>query len=426
MSDIPMTDEECRLASKALSERLDRYARLLVRKGCAIHQGQELVLSAPVERADFARRVVSVAYAAGAGHVTVIWTDDAITRLTYENVATSFFEVTPSWKVEQLNTLAEQGAAFLFLEGTDPNILRGVDPAKPATDARARNTQCTSFRNGMDFGRNVWCIAGVPVAAWACQVFPNLSESEAVYRLWLAILETSRASGEDPESAWETHNASFEEAKRFLNSRHFDALHYVASNGTDLMVGLTDAHVWNGGAARTQDGVAFFPNIPTEEVFTSPDRMRTSGVVHSAMPLIHHGNTIRDFWLRFEGGRVVEFDAQQGREVLRHIIETDENACRLGECALISKNTPIRQSGILFYDTLYDENASCHLALGMGFPECLKGGVSLDKEGLLACGVNQSAAHVDFMIGTDDMHIVGVGADGTETDVFVNGQWVWE
>jgi len=154
--------------------------------------------------------------------------------------------------------------------------------------------------------------------------------------------------------------------------------------------------------------------------------MRASGVVHAAMPLIHHGNMIRDFWLRFEGGRVVEFDAQQGREVLSHIIETDENACRLGECALISKNTPIRQSGILFYDTLYDENASCHLALGLGFPECLEGGISLDKDGLLARGVNQSAAHVDFMIGTDDMSIVGVDADGAETDVFVNGQWVWE
>jgi len=426
MSDIPMTDEECRLASEALSDQLDRYASLLVRKGCAIRQGQELVLTAPVERADFARRVVSIAYAAGAGHVTVIWTDDAITRLTYENVETSFFEVTPAWKVKQLNSLAEQGAAFLFLEGTDPNILHGVDPAKPAADARARNTQCTSFRNGMDFGRNVWCIAGVPVAAWACQVFPNLSAAEATYRLWLAILETSRASGDDPESAWETHNASFEKAKRFLNSHHFDALHYRASNGTDLVIGLTDAHIWGGGAARTQDGAAFFPNIPTEEVFTSPDRMRASGVVHAAMPLIHHGNTIRDFWLRFEGGRVVEFDAQQGREVLSHIIETDENACRLGECALISKNTPIRQSGILFYDTLYDENASCHLALGLGFPECLEGGISLDKDGLLARGVNQSAAHVDFMIGTDDMSIVGVDADGAETDVFVNGQWVWE
>ena len=421
-----MTDEECRLASEALSEQLDRYANLIVRKGCAIREGQELAIFAPVERADFSRRLVSSAYAAGAGHVTVIWGDDDVTRLTYENVETSYFENTPSWKIEQLNSLAEEGAAFLFLEGSDPNMLRGIDPSKPATAARARNTQCLSFRDGMDFGHNVWCIAGVPVTAWAEQVFPELSPNEAVYRLWLAILETSRAAGEDPESAWETHNASFEKTKRFLNTHHFDALHYVSQNGTDLTVGLTAAHVWEGGAGRTQDGTVFFPNIPTEEVFTSPDRLRADGVVYSAMPLIHQGNVIRDFWIRFEGGRVVEYDAAQGREILRHVIETDENSCRLGECALISKNTPIRQSDILFYDTLYDENASCHLALGMGFPECLEGGVEFNKEELLAKGVNQSAAHVDFMIGTDDMDITGIGADGSKTPVFVNGQWAWE
>ena len=426
MSLVPMTDEECRIATDALSDQLDLYANLLVKKGVAIKRGQELVLQAPVERADFARRVVEAAYRAGAGHVTVIWNDDAISRLTYDNVPTEWFEQTPTWKIEQLNSLAEAGAAFLFLEGSDPNALKGIDPAKPATAARARNTQCKSFRDGMDFGRNVWCIAGVPVTAWAKQVFPDLSDAEAVYRLWNLILATSRADGEDPESAWETHNASFEKSKRFLNSHHFDALRYQSSNGTDFTVGMTAGHIWDGGAGRTVSGDVFFPNIPTEEVFTSPDRMRADGVVYAAMPLVHAGQIVRNFWLRFEGGRVVEYDAEQGRDVLKSIIERDENSCRLGECALVSKNTPIRQSKTLFFDTLYDENASCHLALGTGFPECVEGGLDADKDGLLALGVNQSVTHVDFMIGSDDMNIWGVAADGTETPVFVNGQWAWE
>ncbi len=426
MTRIPMTNEECRIAIDALSDQLDLYANLLVKKGIALKRGQELVLQAPVERADFARRVVAAAYRVGAGHVTVIWSDDAISRLTYENVEASWFEQTPSWKVEQLNSLAEAGAAFLFLEGSDPSALKGIDPAKPAAAARARNTQCRSFRDGMDFGKNVWCIAGVPVAAWAKHVFPDLSEAEGVYRLWNLILTTSRADGEDPESAWETHNASFEKTKRFLNDKHFDALRYKSSNGTDLVIGLTAGHIWDGGAGRTVTGTTFFPNIPTEEVFTSPDRMRADGVVYSAMPLVNGGQIIKNFWLRFEGGRVVDYDAEQGKEVLRHIIERDENSCRLGECALVSKNTPIRQSKTLFFDTLYDENASCHLALGTGFPECVEGGLDTDKDGLVALGVNQSSTHVDFMIGADDLDIWGIDMDGNETQVFVNGQWVWE
>lgn len=426
MAVIPMTNEECRVATERLSDQLDLYANLLVRKGVALRPGQELVLQAPVERADFARRVVRAAYRVGAGHVTVLWADDEVSRLTYEHCPLEFFEHTPSWQVEQLNSLAEAGAAFLFLEGQDPTILRGIDPAKPAAATRARNTECRSFRDGMDFGHNAWCIAGVPVEAWACEVFPDLSPAEALYRLWVLILEVSRADGEDPESAWETHNASFEKTKRFLNGHAFDALRYEASNGTDLTVGLPEGHVWDGGAGRTQDGVTFFPNNPTEEVFTSPDRLRAEGVVHSALPLVRNGQVVRDFWLRFEGGEVVDFGAEQGREVLRHILETDDGARRLGEVALVSKNTPIRQSDTLFYDTLYDENASCHLALGMGFPECVAGGPKLSKEALLEHGVNQSATHVDFMVGSDDLSITGILPDGTEVPVFVNGQWAWE
>lgn len=421
-----MSSEECRLAIEGLSRHLVRYADLIVRKGAAVKPGQEVLLQAPVERADFARIIVERAYAAGAGHVTVVWFDDVVSRLEYENVDLSYFEQTPAWKVAQLNGLAEQGAAMIMLEGTDPMAFKGIDPAKPATASKARNRDCHVFREGMEFGRNAWVIAGVPVTKWASLVFPDLSADEAIYRLWVAILETARAMGDDPQQDWETHNATFEKNKRFLNEHAFDRLHYVSSNGTDLTVGMNPHHVWEGGSGRTVDGTVFFPNIPTEEVFTTPDRMRVDGIVHSALPLAHAGQLVRDFWLRFENGAVVDFDAAQGGDVLRHIIETDDNSMRLGECALISKNTPIRQSGILFYDTLYDENASCHLALGTGFPECIEGGFDMSKDELLAHGVNQSDTHVDFMIGSEDLAVTGITKDGEEVPIFVNGQWAWE
>jgi aminopeptidase len=422
----PMTNDEAARALKGLIPQIEAYAELIVRKGLAIRKGQEVVVQAPVERADFARIVVEHAYAAGAGHVTVIWGDDAVTRMTYENVELDYFKHTPSWKREQLDSLAADGACFLFVDGADPAALEGIDPAKPAVARRARNTECATFRNGMDFGKNVWCIAGAPVAAWAKKLFPDCGDLEATYHLWCAILSAARADGEDPQGTWETHNAAFEKNKRLLNEAAFDRLHYVSKNGTDLTVGLNAGHVWAGGAGRTVDGTVFFPNIPTEEVFTTPDRMRCDGIVYSAMPLVYAGQIVDGFWLRFEGGRVVDFGAKRGKDVLRSIVEADENSCRLGECALISKNTPIRQSGILFYDTLYDENASCHLALGLGFPECVKGGFDMEKDELIAHGVNQSSTHVDFMIGSDDINIWGITASGEEIPVFENGQWAWE
>lgn len=421
-----LTVEDARAGMKKLRPMLERYADLVVRKGVNVQAGQEVVIQAPVEVAEFARLLVARAYAAGAGHVTVIWNDDVVTRLTYENVETAWFETVPTWQREQLNSFAEMGACFIFVEGTDPEALKGIDPAKPAAATKARNTQCEKFRHGMDFSINPWCIAGAPVAAWARQVFPGVEDEVAVYRLWRAILAVSRADGEDPEAAWELHNATFEKNLRFLNEKHFDRLHYTSANGTDLWIGLTDRHVWEGGSANTVEGVPYFPNIPTEEVFTSPHCGRVNGIVYSALPLVRLGNKIDRFWLKFENGSVVDFDAEVGRDALASILETDEGARRLGEVALISKNTPIRESGTLFYDTLYDENVSCHLALGAGFAECYEGGFDMGPDELCTCGVNKSATHVDFMIGADDLDITGVTADGEEIPVFVNGQWTWE
>ncbi|MDY4041884.1 MAG: aminopeptidase [Collinsella sp.] len=421
-----LTPEDARMGMRSLAPQIERYADLIVRKGVNVSAGQEVVVQCPVERADFCRMVVARAYAAGAGHVTVIWADDEIARLEYEHVATAWFENVPSWKREQLDSLAQAGACFVFIEGSDPEALKGIDPAKPAAASKARNLQCKAFRHGLDFNENAWCIAGAPVASWARHVFPGCDDEVAVYRLWLAILSVARAAGEDPESDWELHDATFEKNLHFLNGRHFDRLHYKADNGTDLVVGLTDRHVWAGGKGETVKGHPFFPNMPTEEVFTSPDCRRVDGIVHSALPLIHHGTKVDRFWLRFEAGRVVEFDAEVGRDTLKSILDTDEGAKRLGEIALISKNTPIRESDTLFYSTLYDENASCHLALGIGFPECYEGGFELSAEELRERGVNTSSTHVDFMIGTDDLDITGICADGSEVPVFVNGQWSWE
>jgi aminopeptidase len=421
-----MTSDEARTQLAELSQKLDGYADLLVRRGVALVDGQELVITAPVDAADFTRRVVRAGYAAGAGHVTVIWGDDEVSRLGYENVPLSYFEHVPSWKKEQLDSLAAAGACFLSLFGEDPKALAGIDPAKPAAAAKARNTEVTVWRNGLDFGHNAWCIGGVPTPKWARAVFPDAqTDDEAVLLLWRAILFTARADGDDPMADWERHGASFAKRCGALNGYRFDRLHYVSSNGTDLTIGLPAGHIWGGGQMVLDDGRAFEPNIPTEEVFTSPDRLRAEGVVHSAMPLVHAGSTVRDFWFRFEGGRVVDFGAAEGREVLEHILATDENACRLGECALIAKDTPIRESGLLFYNTLFDENASCHLALGTGFPDCIEGGEQMGIEELVAAGVNHSSTHVDFMVGSDDLAITGVTVSGEEVSVFRDGLWAW-
>ncbi len=425
MEDLMMRDE-LEAAFRGLDKYIDAYAEVLVSQGLNVKEGQEVVIKAPVEAYDFVRRVVDKAYKAGAGHVTLMYRDDEVSRMTYDACDESFFEKIPEYERLKMDTLAENGACFLFLTGRDPSVFEHVDPSKIAKEALAYNSSCKAYRKGLDMGLNVWCIAGVPQEGWAKKVFPDASVEEAMYRLWRSILYVSRVLDDDPDEAWQTHNAAFKKNLRFLNEKKFDSLRYTSSNGTNFVIGLPEGHIWEGGAAYTVDGHRFFPNIPTEEVFTTPDRLRCDGVVHSALPLVHQGSIIKDFWIEFKEGKVVNFDAQQGREQLRQIIETAKNADRLGEVALVSKNTPIRESGILFYETLYDENASCHLALGKGFPECMEGGLEMTSEQLEKAGVNQSHTHVDFMIGSDDLTITGLDKEGNETRIFVNGQWVWE
>lgn len=257
-----LTVEEALEGMKALEPKIKNYARLVVRKGVNVKPGQEVVVQSPVECAPFARVVVAEAYAAGAGHVTVIWADDAVTRLTYEHVDKSYFEQTPEWKRLQLDSLAQDGACFIFIEGADPAALKGIDPAKPAAASKARNTQCKVFRRGLDYNINPWCIAGAPVVAWAREVFPGDADEVAIYKLWNAILHTARADGQDPESDWELHDAAFEKNLRFLNDNRFDRLHYTSANGTDLTIGMTKGHEWAGGKGKRPMGTPSSPTFP--------------------------------------------------------------------------------------------------------------------------------------------------------------------
>jgi aminopeptidase len=414
-----------RMPDSHFDDKLQAYAGLIIRGGCNIKPGQELLLSISTDCVEFARILTNEAYLAGARHVTVRFGDEKIARAHLDNCALEVFETFPEWQALLNNSMANEGAAVLSIISDDPLALTGVDQNKLVASARASHTACREFYDGIDQGRVVWCIAGAAAPAWAQHVFPKLTPGEALEALWDAIFKTTRVDTPDPLAAWEQHRASFNARKAWLNEQHFDSLHYTNGLGTDLTVGLNDKGIWQGGGDITVDGTEFFPNMPTEEIFTTPDRLRANGVVYSSMPLVHHGSLIENFSLTFENGRVTSCNAQTGQDVLEAIFAVDEDAARLGECALVPWTSPIRESGILFFNTLYDENASCHLAVGQGFPDCLEGGQEMDEETLKAAGVNKSATHVDFMLGTADLTITGRKTDGSEVTVFKNGEWAF-
>jgi len=406
-----------------LHATLTDYARLIIGKGCNLRAGQELLLSISTDCVEFARILTAEAYAQGARRVTVRFGDEKIARLHYENCALEVFERFPEWQALLNNSMAREGAAILSVISEDPLALVGIDQKKLIANTRSSYEACREFHDLIDQGRVVWCIVGAAAPGWAGKVFPDLPPDEATNKLWQAIFQTMRLDAADPHKAWDEHRESFRKRKLWLNDQRFDSLRFTSGLGTDLIVGLNEKGIWQGGGDVTVDGWEFFPNMPTEEIFTTPDRLRADGVVYSSMPLIHHGSPIEDFSITFEGGRATDCSARVGQDVLEAIFKVDEHAARLGECALVPWTSPIRLSGVLFYNTLYDENACCHLAVGQGFPDCLAGGQKMDEAELVAHGVNKSATHVDFMIGTRDMDIVGIKTDGTEVDIFVNGDW---
>lgn len=423
-----MTAEHTEPCAPSLDERMRAYARLIVEAGCALEPGQDLFVRANIESAPLVRLITQEAYDLGAHHVTVRFSDETIERMHYDHCAMDVFENVPSWLAELNNSMARNGAAVLTIDSDDPEAMSGIDTRKLIARAQASHKACKEFYDALDFGRCVWCIVGGSSPAWARKVFPELPEHEAVERLWDAIFKTVRLEGADAAAAveaWNKHRDSFADRCAWLNAQRFDALHYTNAHGTDLTVGLTDKHLFNGGGDTTVDGVTFFPNMPTEEIFSTPDRLRAEGTVVSAMPLAHNGSLIENFSLTFKNGRVVDLHAERGEDVLRSIVETDENSCRLGEVALVPFDSPIRNAGVLFYSTLFDENASCHLALGRGFADCYEGGYDMTEDELFEAGVNKSATHVDFMIGTDDLNIDGIKADGERVAIFRNGNWAF-
>ncbi|MAS42707.1 MAG: aminopeptidase [Rhodobacteraceae bacterium] len=404
------------------AEKLDRLAELAVKVGLDLQPGQDLMLTAPAEALPLVRRIAVHAYKAGAGVVTPILSDPDIALARYEHADDASFDRAPAWLYEGMGKAFDQNAARLAVAGDDPLLLAGQDPDKVGRANKANAMAYGPARERITRFDMNWNIVAWPGAAWASRVFPDLPPEAAQRKLADAIFAASRVDQDDPVAAWEAHNATLRKRSDWLNARAFHALHF-SGPGTDLTVGLADGHEWMGGASTARNGITCNPNIPTEEVFTTPHAHRVEGVVRSTKPLSHGGSLIDGIEVRFEAGRIVEAKAATGAEVLLELIDTDEGARRLGEVALVPHSSPISQSGLLFFNTLFDENAACHIALGQCYSKCFKGGEGLDAEMVAAQGGNASAIHVDWMIGSGEIDIDGLDADGNRTPVFRKGEW---
>lgn len=403
-------------------ERLKKYAELLVRSGINVQEGQDVIISAELDQPEFVEMCVEECYKAGAAKVRVDWTHTPVTKLSYiYRSLESLSEVTEE-QIAKLKYRVEKRPCMLYIISDDPDGLAGTDSAKIAKARMASYPIIKPYSDAMQ-NKYQWCIGAVPGKAWAKKVFPELDEAAAVEKLWEAILDTSRVD-DNPIKAWKQHNAELKKHFDILNGYKFASLEYKSKNGTDFKVGLNPRGVFHGGGEYTLETRNFFnPNIPSEEVFTTPMRGVAEGKVVATMPLSYQGKLIENFWVRFEGGKVVEVYAEKNQELLEKMVSMDEGAAYLGECALIAYDSPINNKGILFYNTLFDENASCHLALGAGFPDCLDGYENMTFEECISAGVNDSMIHVDFMIGSKDMSIVGVTADGKRVQIFKDGNW---
>ncbi|MBE9605545.1 aminopeptidase [Acetobacteraceae bacterium H6797] len=405
------------------AERLDRLAQVAVHVGLGLKPGQELVMTAPIEALPLARRITEHAYKAGASIVTTIFADDESTLARYRFARDETFDAAPAWLFDGMAAAYKSGAARLAISGDNPNLLSEQDPAKVARANRARSkAYLPAMQHIVGFDIN-WTIVSAATPAWAKAVFPDLAEEEAVAKLWDAIFAASRVDTPDPIAAWKQHDETLHSRATYLNTRRYSALHFKGP-GTDLKVGLADDHEWAGGATVAKNGVQCNANIPTEEVFTTPHKDRVEGFVSSTKPLSYQGTLIQDIKVRFEAGRIAEADARTGADVLKRVLETDEGAARLGEVSIVTHSSPISASGLLFYNTLYDENAACHIALGQCYQKCFINGASLTEEEVTAKGGNKSLIHIDWMIGSGRIDVDGLLPDGTAEPVLRQGEWV--
>lgn len=402
---------------------LDSLAKVAVHVGVGLQEGQELLITAPIEAVPLVRKITEYAYRAGSPLVSVLYDDDAAHLLRFQYAPDTSFDRAPQWLFDGMAEAFQAGAARLHIAGSDPNLLGGQPPEKVARANRARSLAYRRVLELITTHHINWSIVAYPQSAWAQTVFPNVGEQEAVQKLWEAIFRASRLDTSDPVAAWKAHNQQLAQRVAYLNQKRYSALHFKGP-GTDLLVGLADDHLWAGGAVQAKNGVVCNPNIPTEEVFTAPHKDRIEGVVRSTKPLSYLGSLIEEIEVRFEKGRVVEATARSGADVLNRVLQTDEGARSLGEVALVPHASPIAQSGLLFYNTLFDENAASHIALGQAYSECIRGGSQLSPEELEAKGANRSLIHIDWMIGSSEIDVDGITAAGQAEPLMRKGEWV--
>jgi aminopeptidase len=402
--------------------RLKKYAKLIAKSGANVQKGQEVMILAELDQPEFVKMLVEECYKLGAKRVTVDFSYQPLDKLHTRYCSAKTLGSLEDWQIKRWEHQAEVLPAKIYLTSEDPDGLCGINQAKYAKAVASRAKIIKPIRRRME-NKYQWCIAGVPGEGWAKKVFPGVRVGKAVEMLWEAILDVARVY-DDPIAEWDKHNNNFKERCDKLNSMNLRKLIYHSENGTDLEVGLIPEALFCGGGETTPAGVYFNPNMPTEEIFTSPMKGEAEGIVYSSMPLSHGGQLIDKFFIRFEKGKAVEWGAEVGEAVLREIIESDEGAAYLGECALVPYSSPIRKSGVLFYNTLFDENAVCHLALGMGFTNVLRDYEKYTDDEAHKAGINDSVTHVDFMIGTADLSIVGVNDKGEKIQLFENGEWV--
>ncbi len=404
-----------------MDPRLEKLAELAIRVGLNLQKGQEVIATAPIEGVGFVRLLAQKAYQAGASLFTVLYADQALTQYRLALAPEEGLDRAPGWLYGGMAQAFRQGAARLGVVGSDPEALKDLPPERIARAQRAQNL---AYKPALDaiteFATN-WSLIPFAHPGWARKVFPHLSEEEAVEALWEAIFRATRADQEDPLAAWEAHNRALHQKVDYLNQKRFHALHFRGP-GTDLVVGLAEGHLWRGGATRAQNGVVCNPNLPTEEVFTAPHRARVEGVVRASRPLALAGKLVQGIWARFEGGVAVEVGAEQNGEVLQEILKTDEGARRLGEVALVPADNPIAKTGLIFFETLFDENAASHIAFGQAYTENLEGHPS--EEEFLRRGGNRSLIHIDWMIGSEEMEVDGLYEDGTRLPLMRQGRWV--
>lgn len=404
------------------NELLKKYARLIAETGVATEKGHTVVLQISVDQAPLARLITQEAYKLGAAEVIVQWTDDQIQREFLLHAATNRIENVPQSKIDQADEWLEKGASRISVVSADPDAFAGVDSQRVASYQAAAGKALMNLRKATQANKVSWTVVAAAGKQWAAKVFPDLPEEEQVDALWDQIFKTTRVYEEDPVLAWKKHDEKLAKKAEELNQEQFSALHYTAP-GTDIIIGLPKNHLWEGAGSYNARGKKFMANMPTEEVFTAPDSHRVDGYISSTKPLSYAGTIISGMKFTFKDGKVVDFSAEQGEDVLAKLLDTDEGARRLGEVALVPDPSPISQSGIIFFNTLFDENASNHLALGSAYAFSVKGGTEMSDEELAEAGLNRSQTHVDFMVGSDKMDIDGIREDGSTVPIFRNGDW---